>query len=808
MSEQVARKLDIKQICFIDDSKTSAFVTKKLLKQHGYSVDHFSDAESALEALMEFDYVLLITDLMISSEGGVNGDDLIRLIRQSGHPVKSRIPIVVVTGSSDLATHDNLLHVGADRVLPKPLDGQSLQRTIEELAPQIKDTDGAQSQFTTLQSIKPKSTKKSIEPENIEIKINLDESSELQAFGESEVDNFSESILDKPLSEPALPPKNVIDDDELSKSQDITSEHLSADDFLIASDSTNTPKKEQKKPDVQVAEQLPLHDKLQVELPKVEEKVEKADLEIPILTEVFQQKRKEVTPKLPVQSEPEQQESDPSSEELLSVLLEKIEQQNANKINNTKPEITPEIELPVESVPREEVIQPTVKTEAEDKVKVTTTAEIELPVESVPQEEVIQPKVKSKAENKAKDTTTTDFSKQSYETKEDNPLLTLLGHLEKEEVNFDNEQPFKSNSIFGSKWFKRTFWFVLILALTVPAAVFWLQGQSQTVVETMQVSSGALSTEISVPGRVVSKRKINISARSSGQAVSVAVKEGDKVTKGQLLVQMDDKETKSLLNRSQAQLISIKEVVSQASKMQERFQKALDAGAVSRQRVEDAEAAWKTASAKQSVIEEELKSVKLQLERLKIVAPFDGMISSVSIQEGQWVAAAAPLLNIVDMSQRLAEVKVDVSDSGNLSIGQSILIGSDAFSGEQWEERITKISSEASREDSANIVKVFASLDKSPDELRIGQQLDASIRTAVRSNALQIPFNVLITHQGRPHVAVIDNSQIKFVPVVLGIESASSVEVISGLREGQEIVVPKGQPLIEGMAVTVAGAQP
>ena len=137
MSEQVARKLEIKQICFIDDSKTSAFVTKKLLKQYGYQVDHFIDAESALEALMEYDYALLITDLMISSQGGVNGDDLIRLIRQSGHPQKSHIPILVVTGSSDLATHDNLLHVGADRVLPKPLNAQLLQKTISELVPQL-----------------------------------------------------------------------------------------------------------------------------------------------------------------------------------------------------------------------------------------------------------------------------------------------------------------------------------------------------------------------------------------------------------------------------------------------------------------------------------------------------------------------------------------------------------------------------------------------------------------------------------------------------------------------------------------------
>ncbi|MDX1812808.1 MAG: efflux RND transporter periplasmic adaptor subunit, partial [Gammaproteobacteria bacterium] len=215
----------------------------------------------------------------------------------------------------------------------------------------------------------------------------------------------------------------------------------------------------------------------------------------------------------------------------------------------------------------------------------------------------------------------------------------------------------------------------------------------------------------------------------------------------------------------------------------------------------DAEAAWKTASAKQSVIEEELKAAKLKLERLKIMAPFDGLITSITVQEGQWVTTALPLLNIVDMEQRMAELKVDVSDSGNLMVGQKVTITSDAFSGQKWTEKITKISSEASREDSANIVKVQTSLDSSPDELRIGQRLDAKISTASRSNTLRIPFNVIFTHNGRPHVAVIENAKIKFVPVVLGIESSDYVEVLDGVRAGQELVIPGSTPLEEGMSV-------
>ena len=194
MSEQVARKLEIKQICFIDDSKTSTFVTMKLLNHYGYQVDHFNNAESALEALLEFDYSLLITDIMISSKGGVNGDDLIRLIRQSGHPKKSQIPILVVTGSSDLSTHNDLLHVGADRVLDKPLNARVLQKTISELVPQLSpqaekeqtpDVEAVETQNSEEIPVFNNLPMEKTETGNTGITFHLDDNEELQTLGES-----------------------------------------------------------------------------------------------------------------------------------------------------------------------------------------------------------------------------------------------------------------------------------------------------------------------------------------------------------------------------------------------------------------------------------------------------------------------------------------------------------------------------------------------------------------------------------------------------------------------------------------------
>ena len=140
MAEQESGKGLAQRVCFIDDSRTSAFVTKKLLKQFGYEVNHFPAAESAIDAIMERDYAALITDLMISSDGGVNGDDLIRLVRNCGHPSKSKIPIIVVTGLANSDSHQQLVATGANAVLLKPLDGPELDRALRLAIEQSKKT--------------------------------------------------------------------------------------------------------------------------------------------------------------------------------------------------------------------------------------------------------------------------------------------------------------------------------------------------------------------------------------------------------------------------------------------------------------------------------------------------------------------------------------------------------------------------------------------------------------------------------------------------------------------------------------------
>ena len=120
------------RLCYVDDSRTSAYVIKRMLRPYGYTVDHYDSAEPALIALVQDSYDLLLTDLKVSAEG-MDGDDLVRALRNSGHDKICDMPIIVITGTSDSDIIDQVYEAGANHILTKPVNGDELDAHIRKL---------------------------------------------------------------------------------------------------------------------------------------------------------------------------------------------------------------------------------------------------------------------------------------------------------------------------------------------------------------------------------------------------------------------------------------------------------------------------------------------------------------------------------------------------------------------------------------------------------------------------------------------------------------------------------------------------
>src|SRR6266700_767360 len=226
------------------------------------------------------------------------------------------------------------------------------------------------------------------------------------------------------------------------------------------------------------------------------------------------------------------------------------------------------------------------------------------------------------------------------------------------------------------------------------------------------------------------------------------------------------------------------------------------------------------------------------LRKTTYAATFDGMITNLPVREGETVvigiqnSPGSTLMSIADMSVITAEVKVDETDIVNVTMGQPAEVSIDAIPKKTFKAVVTEIgnnaivrstgvstSQQTSASQEAKDFKVVVTLRDPPEDLRPGLSATAKITTATRSQALTIPIQALTirrqadleskTENGTVQAAgpqnaaskqkdkdkeeiqgvfVIRNGKAEYVPIVAGITGTTDIEILKGLREGDEIV--------------------
>ena len=227
------------------------------------------------------------------------------------------------------------------------------------------------------------------------------------------------------------------------------------------------------------------------------------------------------------------------------------------------------------------------------------------------------------------------------------------------------------------------------------------------------------------------------------------------------------------------------------------------------------------------------------LDKTIATAPFDGIVTNMPVREGETVvvgiqnAEGSTLMTLADMSVITAEVKVDETDIVDVQIGQPAEITVDALPGKTFKGHVTLVGDQAllrstgvatsqstTGTEEAKDFKVVVTLDNPSDELRPGLSCTAKVTTAHKSNILSLPIQALTMHDPASDTAkskdgvqaasatpaegaktnevqgvfVVEKDpkgrlRAKFVPVTTGITGATDIEVLSGLTDGQEIVI-------------------
>lgn len=376
---------------------------------------------------------------------------------------------------------------------------------------------------------------------------------------------------------------------------------------------------------------------------------------------------------------------------------------------------------------------------------------------------------------------------------------------------------------------------LVVLLAIVFAARAWL-GSSRSFdsarVRIAEVKQGDLVRDLAADGRVIAANSPILYAISAG-TVDLKVVAGDVVKKGQELAVIDSPELRSKLAQERTTLAGLEAEASRAvldatlarakasketdqasierqaaERDLQRYQRGYDGGAVPQIDLAKANDSLKKADIslanaqtdarlqgqgadldarnkrlladrQRAVVEE----VQRQVDALTLRAPFDGQVGQVQATQHTQVAANAPILGVVDLSRFEIEIKVPESFARDLSIGIPAQLTSG--NGQPFPGEISAVSPEVV---AGEVNARIRFTDKQPQGLRQSQRMQSRIVLDTRRNVIKVERGPFV-EQGNGQAYVMDGDTAIRRPVRLGVSSLGEVEILSGLRPGDRVVV-------------------
>ncbi len=310
-------------------------------------------------------------------------------------------------------------------------------------------------------------------------------------------------------------------------------------------------------------------------------------------------------------------------------------------------------------------------------------------------------------------------------------------------------------------------------------------------------------------GTVKACRRAKMSPSVGGQIAHLRVKKGERVRKGQVLLELWDKDLDAQEKLAQEQLkvsqTRVQEVCTQAEAAQReavRSQELRDKGFISAQMLDRAvtdaaarKAACNSARGDIGQSRSRITMARSSLERMVLRAPFDGVVADISGELGEYATPSPPgiltipAIDLIDDSCLYVSAPIDEVDAAKLKIGQRSRITLDAIKGRTFEGRVRRIAPYVlDLEKQARTVEVeveFSGLDMN-ENLLVGYSADVEIVYDVRKQALRIPTQTLM--EGNRVLFLGKDGVLEERKASTGLSNWEYAEVTSGLSEGDQIV--------------------
>jgi HlyD family secretion protein len=367
-----------------------------------------------------------------------------------------------------------------------------------------------------------------------------------------------------------------------------------------------------------------------------------------------------------------------------------------------------------------------------------------------------------------------------------------------------------------------------IVALTGAGFAVARRGPKPTEVEVATVGREDLQAKVTANGKVQARKKVDISATIAGQITHLAVKEGDPVRKGQFLLQIDatnpranarssEFSMEALRQDQQSARANLEQARADLKRAEENYASRIISDADmerARTGVATAQAGSDAASRRIEQAQATLEGARDTLAKTTVRSPIDGVVTAKRVEEGEVAvigiqnSPGTVLLQVSDMSSVETELEVDETSVPSLSLGQEARIRIDAYPNQTFKGEVTEVGGSPilpAAGSNQNAIKFLVKvlIKDPPAGVKPGLSVQADILTGFRAQALVVPIQALVirdrekqpgdapsgTPKDEEGVFLLENGKARFQRLQTGLLGELSLEVVSGLKGGETLIV-------------------
>lgn len=357
---------------------------------------------------------------------------------------------------------------------------------------------------------------------------------------------------------------------------------------------------------------------------------------------------------------------------------------------------------------------------------------------------------------------------------------------------------------------------IAIVAVLIIGGYYWYTKSSSTSTavqyKTAVVEKGIFTNSVSASGNMIVDSSANIDPTITGTVTNLSVSAGDKVSKGQLLFEIDNDDLSANITKaysSYLQSLSSLETARANRKDAKTNYKDGNSGEkpALKNKLEAAETSVTVAEENIKYALENYNIAKSDYADRKVIAPIAGTVNAINIKNGDDLSKLSsgssrqvPII-IGNLETLKAQIQVNEVDISDIVIGQKVMLKFDAIDGLSVSGKVEKMDSLGTITQGVVSYNVTIGLDTLDSRIKSEMSVSASIITNVKNDIISVPNSAIKTDSNSSYVEILNNDVPKQKTVEIGLSNNTSTEIISGLNVGDEIIT---QTISSGAASATA----